>query len=148
MVVDWEELVKKPQEAGYYVEAFGAADALIDFIIFDLVERFYISHEVHGALGLLETLEKRRKLEASTLLAILVSENVVSKEMIARVEKYKEARNLVLHDKYAEYALVIYNDNIKFSNDDEMDNAAIKEADLQLDNAEKLFYEIKATPTK
>ena len=137
--VDWDRFVKNPQKQGYYVEAFGAADAFIDYEIDSMFEQAHFNSET---LPLVTALKELHKLGSMDMLETLVREGFVKKTLLERVQQFKRARNLVLHDKFAEYALVFYNKEIRVKNQTQLDKATVKEVTKSLTEAEKLFYEI------
>lgn len=132
---DWAEYVEKPQKLGYYVEAFGGADAIIDMSVEVLFKTMY--NEIQRETTILQ---KKRKLDAETMLEILTFRKVVPDEFQEKIRKFKKARNSVLHTPYAEYALIINNmrNEIKYASQEEFDLAAVNEADKELGEAKYL----------
>lgn len=132
---DWAEYVEKPQKLGYYVEAFGGADAIIDMSVEVIFRTVYneIQHET-------TILQKKRRLDAVTMLEILTFKKVVPDEFQEKIRKFKKTRNSVLHTPYAEYALIIDNirSGIKYASQEEFDLAAVNEADKELSEAKYL----------
>ncbi len=143
-MLEWDKLVEQPQKAEYFVEAFGAADALLDSVISQLFLKKYSTPELQSVMGVLI---KERKLDSKTMLRILVKDGIATSQMLQLHGEFLYARNKVLHETYAEYQLAWekYTERKKrISSKEELYSVAIKEAKDYLNKGKELFTIIMA----
>ena len=135
----WPDKVTKPRKEGYIQEAFASADALIDEEVEWRLRQIYSKKECQDLIGELNFQRGRVNFDGIVMLEILKYKGLIDDGFMQKVRKFKKARNLVLHNKYAEYALVIGNQNKKYSTQEELDELVNKEVDLWLNEALEIF---------
>lgn len=135
LVINWNEQVEKPRQDGYFAEAYVVADALIEDLIQGLVRQLY--SDCQELLNLF--LSFRSHVGGRQLLDILKCKTVIDEELYQRILHFKKARNLVTHDPHGEYALIVCNERISYTSNDEFQSAAKKEANKWLDAGREIF---------
>ncbi len=138
---NWGDFVSKPAANGYYIEAFSAADALIDDEIKRLISRVFPS----AGFFIEQAEEVRTKTELFGLgmAEILNNLDVVPDELMDLIRKWKKARNIVSHDSWGEYALVVFNKEYKYANQEELDSSVQKAVDHWLNKGVKIFIDLQ-----
>lgn len=138
IALNWTELVSEPQKLGYYVEAFGNADALLDSAIFTLFQKVQDDFEYWD---LIRELYNARKLTSMMMLKILNLKNIVPKKFMTRLKEFKKARNKVVHSYYGEHSLIM-GELGKYTDQENWDSAASEKANKILNDALNLHEEI------
>ncbi|MBI2971088.1 MAG: hypothetical protein HYY37_01570 [Candidatus Aenigmarchaeota archaeon] len=146
--LDWNKLVKVPAEKGYYIEAFGSADALIDSELEMLLKSIYSSSESQDLIDEIGYLRGTNGFDGLLIAQILESKTLIKSDLVEKVRKWKKARNIVLHDTYAEYGLVILNPDFSYNNQKELDDLVQKEADKWLKLADDISLELSLSIPK
>ncbi len=136
MIVDWNKLVDKPAESGYYVEAFASADAIIDSTLESILRQVYNSTESQHLINQLIFVREETKFFGSGVSEILNRIGVIDNELLGKIRVFKGQRNKVTHNKRAEYTLV---NPSSFRTQEEYDAAVEKEAKNSLVNAFNIF---------
>lgn len=146
MAHDWHELVIKPREDGRIREAFSAADAMIDDEIESMLRSVYNSHESQDLINHIHLMKGVFQLYGINLLRLLqqkISNNdTLSEDLVQRVRDFKKARDLVLHEVEGEYALVLLNPNLKYTNQKELDNLVKNEVSRLLGEGLRIFEDL------
>ena len=142
MNIDWSELVNKPFGEGRIMEAFASADAIIDSSIESCLRQIYETNKCQDLINEIHRLRGRVNFDGMILLEILKSKTVVTKDFVKKVRKFKLARNLILHNKEGEYALVIGNPDIKYLSQKELDDKVVNESKKWISFAYDLFFEL------
>lgn len=113
MIKEIENKVEKPFKDGYYLEAFGQIDIMIDRMLFGL-----LNYQVHyDKLSYL--LQKYGRLTGFNLSTILKELKVIKKDLCDDIKKFKEFRNRIAHDYISEAAIVLFSNKIKQASKDE-----------------------------
>ncbi|GEM_PF-5387912 len=139
MRIDWQNLVYKPFNEGRIIEAFATADAIIDDFIESCLRNIYSDHRSQDLINEIHFLRGRVNFDGMILLEILKSKTVVDETFVNEVRMFKRARNLVLHSKEGEYALILGNQDFKYSNQEELDKFVLTESRKWISNARVIF---------
>ncbi len=93
-------------------------------------------------------LRGRVNFDGLALLEILKSKTVVDDEFVQEVRRFKQARNLCVHDKEGEYALVIGNPAFQYLSQDELDRAVAQESRKWISEGYEIFEELLEASTR
>jgi len=141
--LDWSERVQKPFQEGRIVEAFASADALIDASTDSLLRHIYSDFNSQDLINEIQLLRGRVNFDGIILLEILKSKTVVDEALVGKVRNFKKARNLVVHNPEGEYKLVLGNQELKYSTQDELDTLTLAESRKWLSQAFEAFLEFE-----
>lgn len=137
---DWRELVDKPANNGYFVEAFSSADAIIDSCLQSMLRQIFNTAEGQNLINQLDSVKAETQFFGTGILKILENIKVIDKNLGKKIRVFKSKRNLVCHTIKAEYTLVRLLD---YKDQKELDDAVEKEAKHQLSKALSIFIDLE-----
>ncbi|MCK5107504.1 MAG: hypothetical protein KAQ83_02150 [Nanoarchaeota archaeon] len=137
--INWGKLVEEPMKKGYFVEAFASADTILDAELHSMLRQIFNTHQSQTLINQLQTFRGDFNFCGSTILKILENLNLINKKLCNKVRHFKGQRNKVAHRMWGEYSLV---SSIKFSNQEDWDNAVAKKAKKDLISAHQIFIEL------
>ncbi len=139
-ILDWFNLVKKPFEEGRFVEAFGSADALIDDATETLLRHLY--RDSQDLINEIHLLRGRVNFDGLVQIEILKSKTIVDQKFVDQIREFKKARNLVLHNAEAEYALIIGNPEFTYNSQEQLDKLVLSESSKWIASGFDLFQKL------
>lgn len=92
-------LVLKPLDLRFYLEAMGQMDAIIDEKLYRLFDHWTTYDAVGGLL--------KKKVTGRTISEVLCGLDVISNNIKNKIGKFKEIRNELIHEKHGGFSLVI-----------------------------------------
>lgn len=140
--LNWVELVFEPAKEGRFKEAFSAADSLIDSTIELLLRDIYSCFKCQDLINEIHHLRSRVNFDGMVLLEILKSKTIIDDELLKKVRQFKRARDLVLHENSAHYALISPTESKEIEKTEEYDKFAEDKANFWLKEAEKIESEL------
>lgn len=139
MSIDWINFVEKPLKEGYFVEAFSAADAIIDSQLMVLLRQKYNSGESQDLINNLEIVKEETKFFGSGVLKILEKVEIIDTSLANKIRNFKGKRNIVCHNIKAEYSLI---SPIGYKTQDEWEIAVEECAKENINKAFRIFEEL------
>lgn len=142
IAIDWQEFVTIPASQGYFIQAFASADAILDDSVESMLRQIYSSFESQNLINHIHGVRGRVSFDGSAIFLILKNKNAIDQKLYDRVVKFKQARNLVLHNIEAEYKLVELEELVEMKNQETYDNEAKSKAQTALSLAFGVFSEL------
>ena len=142
MDINWAELVDKPFNEGYIIQAFASADAIIDSFIESCLRQIYEDFKCQDLINELHLLRSKANFDGLVLLEILKSKTIVDEAFCQKVLNFKKARNLVSHNQEGEYALIIGNPTFKYNSQEELNKLMLQESKKWIANAFEIFEKL------
>ena len=142
MVTNWNEMVTKPFLEGRISEAFASADAIIDDFTESALRELYSDRKSLDLINEIHFLRNRVNFDGLVLLEILKSKTVVDDSFVQKVRQFKKARDLVLHSPEGEYALVLGNQALHYSSQEQLDKHAETQATKAIASAYEIFLKL------
>lgn len=142
MDINWVELVDKPFNERYIIQAFASADAIIDSFIESCLRQIYEDFKCQDLINELHLLRSRASFDGLVLLEILKSKTIVDETFYQKVLNFKKTRNLVSHNQEGEYSLVIGNPSFRYSSQEELNKLMLQEAKKWILTAYEIFEKL------
>ncbi len=146
--LDWQRLVMLPAQAGYFIQAFASADALIDHAAESILRQIFSTHESQTLINHIHSIRGSASLDGMPICTILRDKSVISSELLERIRKFKSNRNLVLHTIEAEYKLLDYTEMVELKTQAEYDTRVRQSANECISNAFQIFTDLLAASAR